>query len=51
MAHELLAHLRPEFTAKLDRFAGDKTHVDEGVLRGAAGAGGRSSAGAVLPDR
>ena len=38
MRAELLAHLRPEFTAKLDRFAGDTTHVEEGVLRGTGGA-------------
>jgi SAM-dependent methyltransferase len=33
----LLAHLRPEFAAQLDRFAGDAAHVEEGVLRGPTG--------------
>ena len=34
MRAELLSHLRPEFTQKLERFAGDDKQVEEGVLRG-----------------
>jgi SAM-dependent methyltransferase len=38
MRPELLAHLRPEFTAKFDRFVEANGQVEEGVLRGPTGA-------------
>ena len=38
MRSELLAHLRPEFTAQFDRFLENNGDVEEGVLRGPTGA-------------
>lgn len=38
MRHELLQHLRPEFTANVQRFSETTGHIVEGLLRGPTGA-------------